>query len=249
MRPRITLRCLTRRGISIASAPLSGRGCGADGGGGLAAPVLHRDLALVDPDLDADAPVGRVRVDLAVADVRAQRAQRDATFAVPLPAAHLRAPEAAGQGDPDALGARLHRPLDRLLHRLLVGDAAGQLLGDVEGDEVRVQLGLADLADLELDLALGQVADLLAQDLDVLAAAPDHDPGLRRVDRHRDVVDAALDLDAAHARVGKAPLEQPADRDVLLEEGRVLLVGIPLGGPRSGVAQAEAVRMDLVSHA
>src|SRR4051812_39661037 len=133
IRPRITLRCLTRRGISMASAPLSDAGrTGGRGGGGLAAALLHGGLAPGDPHLDADAPVGRVRVHLAVADVGAERAQRDATLAVPLAAAHLRATEAAGERDADALRAGFHRALDRLLHGLLVGDAARQLLRDVE---------------------------------------------------------------------------------------------------------------------
>src|SRR5439155_14497282 len=98
------------------------------------------DVAAVDPDLDSDAPVGRVGVDLAVADVRAQRAQGDATLAVPLAPAHLRAAEATGDHDLDALRAGLHRPLDRLLHRLLEGDATAELLADVGRDEVRVEL-------------------------------------------------------------------------------------------------------------
>src|SRR3970282_2500865 len=37
-------------------------------------------------------------------------------------------------------------------------------------------------------------------------------------------------------------------RDVLLEEGRVLLVLVPLGGPGARHPEAEAVRVDLVSH-
>ena len=56
-------------------------------------------------------------------------------------------------GDFDALGAGLHGPLDGLLDGLAEGDAAGQLLGDVGGHEDRVELGLADLLDLQLDLA------------------------------------------------------------------------------------------------
>ena len=118
-----------------------------------------------------------------------------------------------------------------LLHRLAEGDPAGQLLGDVHRDEVRVELRLADLLDLQLDLALRERADLLAQDLDVRAALADDDARLGRVDRDRDVVDAALDLDQADARVGEPLLDQLADRDVLLEEVGVFLVGVPLGGP------------------
>src|SRR5438132_13519395 len=112
----MTLRCLTRLGMSMVR-PLPGRGgcrdlVARDG------PLL-RDVAPIDPDLDADPAVGRVGVDLAVADVGAQRAQRDAAFAIPLAATHLGAPKATGDRDPDALGAGLHRALDGLLHCLL----------------------------------------------------------------------------------------------------------------------------------
>ena len=76
-------------------------------------------------------------MDLGVADVGAERSERDSAFLVPLAAGHLGAAEAARDGDLHALGAGLHRPLDGLLHRLLEGDAASQLLADVGGDEVR----------------------------------------------------------------------------------------------------------------
>src|SRR5262249_20173546 len=148
---------------------------------------LH--VAAIDPDLDADAPVGRVRVDLAVADVRAEGPERDPAFAVPLAAAHLGAAEAARDHDLDALRAGLHRALDGLLHGLLEGDAAGQLLADVGRDEVCVELGLADLLDLQLDLALGQRADLLAEDLHVLAALADDDARLGGVHGDRDLAE------------------------------------------------------------
>src|SRR3990170_5749844 len=113
---------------------------------------------------------------------------------------HSRAAEATRDHDLHALGAGLHRALDRLLDRLLEGDPSAQLLADVHGDEVGVQLRLADLLDLELHLALCQRADLLAEELDVLAALPDHDPRLGRMDRHGDLTEVPLDLKTAHAR-------------------------------------------------
>ena len=242
----MTLRCLTRRGINIGQTPCPGwAGAPTSSGRRIGS---GRDVAAVDPDLDADAAVGGVGVDLAVADVRAERPQRDAPFLVPLAAAHLGAAEAARDGDLDALGAGLHRALDGLLHRLLEGDAAAQLPGDVHGDEMGVELRLADLLDLQLDLAVRERADLLAQHLDVGAALADDDAGLGGVDRDRHVVDAALDLDAAHAGVGQPLVDERADRDVLLEGGGVFLVRIPLRGPGARDTQAEAVRMDLMSH-
>src|SRR5665811_1262911 len=210
---------------------------------------LVGDVAPVDPDLHADGAVRGPREDVAIADIGAERAERDATLAVPLAAGHLRAAQAAGDGDLHALRARLHRALDCLLHGLAEGDPAAQLLGHVGGHEVRVELRLADLLDLELHLAgLREVADLLAEDLDVRAALADDDARLRRVDRHRHVGDATLELDAADAGVGQATLDELAHGEVFLEQRGVLLVGVPLRGPGAARPQAEAVRVDLVSH-
>src|SRR5947209_17818263 len=111
-------------------------------GGGLSRHLtLRRDVAPIDPDLDPDPPIRGVGVNLAIADVGTERAERDASLAVPLSSGHLGTAEPACDGDPDALRAGLHRALDGLLHRLLEGDPAAQLLSDVHGHEMRVELG------------------------------------------------------------------------------------------------------------
>src|SRR5207247_3635350 len=65
--------------------------------------ALGHDLALVDPDLDADPAGVRLGLHEAVVDVRADRVQRHATLRIALAAAHLAAAEAAGALDLDAL--------------------------------------------------------------------------------------------------------------------------------------------------
>src|SRR5699024_4112008 len=72
--------------------------------------LLRRELllghvALVDPDLDADAPEGRAGLVEAVVDVRAKGVQRHPTLTVELGTGHLGAAETTGALDPDALGA------------------------------------------------------------------------------------------------------------------------------------------------
>src|SRR5205085_5466732 len=63
------------------------------------------DLALVDPHLHADAAEGRAGLEEAVVDVGAEGVQRHTTVRVALGTRHLRAAEAAGHLDADALGA------------------------------------------------------------------------------------------------------------------------------------------------
>src|SRR4029077_599207 len=128
--------------------------------------------------------VSGVRVHDAVADVGAQRPQGNATLAVPLGAASPGNAQAGGALHLDALGASLDRALDRLLHRLAEGDTPLELSGHVLSDQDRVELRLQDLLDLELDLLVGELADVGAQRLDVRAALADHDARLGRVHGH-----------------------------------------------------------------
>src|SRR2546428_413648 len=90
MFPRWALRYLTRLGISM------DRLLGLGGRGG------SQDLALEDPDLDADRPRRRVRGGEAVIDVGADRVQRHAPVAVPLAARALAAAPPARARDAGA---------------------------------------------------------------------------------------------------------------------------------------------------
>src|SRR5204862_785695 len=63
--------------------------------------LLREHLAAEDPDLDADDAVGGARLGEAVVHVRAERVQRHAALAVPLPARDLRAAEPSRGLDAD----------------------------------------------------------------------------------------------------------------------------------------------------
>src|SRR5262249_9522133 len=70
-----------------------------------AAVALRHDLALVDPDLHADAAERELRLDEPVVDVRADRVERHAALRVRLRTAHLRSAETAAALNADALRA------------------------------------------------------------------------------------------------------------------------------------------------
>jgi hypothetical protein len=70
--------------------------------------------------------------------------QRHPALAIPLGPRDLRAAQPAAAVDADALGAEAP-PTARPLHGAAKGDAALELLGDVLGHQLRVDLGLADL--------------------------------------------------------------------------------------------------------
>src|SRR6185503_729224 len=96
--------------------------------------VLH-DLALEDPNLDADDAVRGLGDAVAEVDVGAQRVQRHAALAVPFRAGDLRAAEAAGDVDTNAERAEAERRLHRALHGAAESDAALELLSDGLGDQ------------------------------------------------------------------------------------------------------------------
>src|SRR5690606_26519754 len=157
----------------------------------------RQHFAQVDPDLDANHTKGRVGLGRAVVDVGAQRVTRNLTFADCVDATHVTAAQATRYGNHDATTAGTHRLLCGLLHGPLPGNAAFKLLGDTLRHQPRVQLGLGDLAHVDLDLLLRQILQLLAQQVDAGTLATDDHARARRVDDHVHLVGLALDLDVA----------------------------------------------------
>src|SRR5690606_6290920 len=226
----------------------------ARGGGGLLLGVLTLgEVALVDPDLDADAAERGAGLEEAEVDVRAQRVQRHTALAVELRPAHLRAAEAAGDLHLDALGAGALRGLDALAHGATERHAGGELLGDALRDQLGVGLGVLDLEDVQLDLLAGELLELAAQAVRLGATATDDDAGTRGVQVDADPVTGALDLDLRDAGALDARGHELADRDVFLHVVAVALPDLgavrePPGAVVRRDAQAVAVGIDLLAH-
>src|SRR5690606_7015256 len=121
----VAARATTTLGSATATTALA-----RTGGGLLRGELLLGHVALVDPDLHADAAEGRAGLEEAVVDVRAEGVQGHAALAVELRPAHLGAAEAAGDLDADALRTGALRGLDALAHGAAERDTARQLLGD-----------------------------------------------------------------------------------------------------------------------
>src|SRR2546430_17508860 len=80
-------------------------------------------------------------------------------------------------------------------------------------------------------------------------ALADHDAGLGGVDGHGQLrVRRALGLDLRDARVAQAREDDAAHLEILMQHLRVVLgVGEPVGLPRTEEAEAERVRMNLMT--
>src|ERR687890_989693 len=224
-RPLRALAALLPGGEGLEGLPLGTRAAG---------------VALVDPDLHADAAEGGPGLVDAVVDVRPEGVQRHAALAVELRPAHLGAAQATGALHPDALDLRaaLGR-LHGLAHGAAEADPAGELLGDALGDQLRVGLGVLHLEDVQLHLLAGELLQLAADAVGLGAAAADDDPGAGGVDVHADAVTGALDVHLGDAGALEALGHHPADLDVLADVVLVELVREPAALPVGGDAEAE----------
>src|SRR5437899_1484531 len=208
-----------------------------------------RDLvALVYPDLDADAAKRGAGFGSAVVDVRLQRVQRDPALPLLVSARHVGAAEPSCDADAHALGAALHCPQRCLLDGAAVRDAALYLLGDRPGDERRFDFREPHLVDVDANAASARFFEPAAQLIYPLAAAADDDSRTRCVDADRDLVGVSLDLDARDAGIRQHPLDRAADAQVLVQLLSIVLVGVPLAVPGIDVAEAKAVGVNFLAH-
>src|SRR5215475_344029 len=207
-RPRCCLRYLTFLGILYSAISLSFHHCIAR---------VH-DVTAVDPNLDADDAEGRIGLGEAVIDVGAQRVQRQTSVQRPFRPRDLGAVQPARDADLDAERAEALRLVNRLAHGAAKRDALLQLLRDLFGLELCVQLRLLDLADVDQDFAARAPADLLLQLVDLGALAPDDDARARSVNDDPQPVRRAIDLDLRNASAGEAGFQLPLQIEVLDEQ-------------------------------
>src|SRR6185436_826004 len=206
-------------------------------------------LALEDPALHADLPEAGLGLVQAVVDVRAQGVERELSVQVPLGARDLGAVQAAGDPHLEALGPEAQGGVHRLAHGPAEGDALLELQGHRLRDQLRVQLGLQDLLDVDEDLLARALLDLLLQLVHLLALAPDDDPGAGGEDADLELVGGPLDVHARDAGVGEPLLQLLLQLDVLVQEVGVVLLRVPTAAPGLVEAQAEPDGMDLLTHA
>src|SRR5579883_778381 len=244
--PRLFPRRFARR--RLAPRPIAARGLRLRRALVLRHRVMGQNLALEDPDLDAAGAVGRLRRAVAEIDIGAQRVQRHAAFAVPFHARDLGAAEAAGAVDPDALRAEAHRRLHGALHRPTERDAPLQLLGDAVGDQLRLDLGLADLDDVEADLALRHLGEIAAQLLDIDALLADDDARARGMDGDARLLRGALDDDAADAGLSEAAVEKAPEAQILVQQPAIVAPREPPRIPGTSDAEPQAGGMELLTH-
>src|SRR5579864_4161489 len=214
---------------------------------------LVEHFTLEDPHLDADDAISGAGLGEPVVDVGAERVQRDASLAIPLRARDLRAVQAAGDAYLHTERAAAHGAHDRALHRTAEHHALLDLLRDAIGHQLSIELGLADLGDVQphvIHRHAEQLRRLQAQLLDVLALLADHDARAGSLNGDVDLLGGALEVNAAHRGFREFGAEEVAHPEVRVHVLRKLLPARkPLGGPVASDTEAYAQRIDLLAHA
>src|SRR5207244_4794536 len=123
------------------------------------------------------------------------------------------------------------------------GDAALQLGGDVLGHELRVELRALDLLDVDVDLAVDQLLQLVAQLVHLRPLAPDDDARPRGVDVDAHLVGGALDVDLRDSGVGETLLQIVAELQIAMQRLGVGLPREPAGVPRLVESEPKSVRV------
>src|SRR5438309_2407769 len=188
-----------------------------------------------------------MRGGLTVVDVRLERVQRQTTVLVPLRAGDFCAVEPSRHAHLDSFGSEAERALHRLLHGPPEGDASLELRGNVLRHELCVELRTLDFLDVDVDLAVDQLLQLIAQLVHPGALAADDDSRARGVDIDAHLVRRALDVDLRDSGVGEALLQIGPKLQVAMKRLRVVLPGKPAGMPRLVESKPKSVGVDLLT--
>mmetsp|Transcript_22420 Transcript_22420/g.36113 ORF Transcript_22420/g.36113 Transcript_22420/m.36113 type:complete len:211 (-) Transcript_22420:1686-2318(-) len=210
---------------------------------------MFHDLAFEDPGFDTNDPVSGRGFHVCVIDVGTQCVQWHATFTIPFGTCDLSTTQTTCNVHPDTQGAHAHCVLNGTFHCAAERHTALQLLSDGLANQRRVEFRLAYFNDVEVQLAVCQVRQLLAQTFDVCTFLADDDARTGRVDRDAALFVRTLDDHTGHAGLVALFLDELADFQVFQQKITVILgVGIPAAVPGAVHLKAHANWIDFVTH-
>ncbi len=205
---------------------------------------------LVDPALDTNDAVEGAGFGETVVERNAERLERHLAFAISFGTGDVRTTEAAGAAEADAFRAEFHGGLKSTLHGAAEADPALKLDGDLLGNQLGVELRLADFDDVDFHLGtFADTGDVAGHDLDFLALATDDQTRAGSVESDADAVPSALDDNTGQASVLQLVFQISADREIFVEFICVVFAtGIPLGAPVFVDGEAECDRIYFLAH-
>src|SRR5690606_19342378 len=211
--------------------------------------VVLEDLTLVDPDLHTTGAIGRLRCRHAIVDIGAKRMQRHPALAIPFGARNFCTAKTSRTVDADAAGAKAHRRLHRPLHRTAERHTTFELLGDILGNQRRVDLGLAHFNNVEMHFRARDLANVPAKLLDIRTLLADNDTGASRVDRYAALLVRTLDHDLRNTSLLQLIVEKLANLEVFMQQLTIFMAtSKPARVPCAVDAEPQTDRIYLVTH-
>ena len=135
------------------------------------------------------------------------------------------------------------------LHRTTEGNAIGELVCNALGDECSIEFRGLDLNDVELDARVtSDLGDHLAKLVCLGTFTTNHDARAGSVNVDAELVTGAFDLDSADCRSLETLHHRIANLPVLGEVLLVITIAEPAALPIGAYAEAEAIRVDLLTH-
>ena len=211
--------------------------------------LVRNDVALVQPHLDANATRAGACFTESVINVCTKCVQWNATFAVPLGAAHFCATQTTRTLNTNTKCAELLCVLHRALHCTTECDAINQLVSNTLCDESSVEFCLLDFNNVELQTVVaGDLCKTSAKLVCLCTLTTDNNSGTCGVHVDAELVTCALYFNTADCCVFKCGHEVLTDLPILSEIVLVLTLGEPAALPIGGDSETEAVWIDLLAH-
>src|SRR5215510_13281207 len=156
-------------------------------------------LAAIDPNFDSDHAKSRSRLRESIIDIRPQRVKRKPSLQVPFGARDLGPVQPSRHAHLDSLRTKSLGVLDRSPHRPPKSDSLLELLGNLLSLKLRVQLGLMNLLNVDVNFAPCAMFDFFFEPVDLGPLAPDDYARSRGVDDDLQLVRRPLDVDVRDA--------------------------------------------------
>src|SRR5471032_2946561 len=201
-----------------------------------------QNLALVQPGLNPDHAVSSVRFGKTVVDIRAQRVQRKLALQIPFAARDFGAVETAGNPHLNALAAETQRRIHGLAHRPPERYALFQLERNRLRHQLRIELGLVNLLNVDEDFALGLLRHVLLELFDLGALPPDDDARPRRADRDPQLVAGPVDFNRADPGRLQPVAQVGLQLQIFLQQLGIAVRRKPTRAPGLVEAQPKSVR-------
>ena len=187
-------------------------------------------FTLTDPYLDPDLSIYSKRKYIRIIDIHPQRVQRSTALLDLFRTGDLGATQTTGNLDLDPFRTHPERRGDRHLDSPLVVDTVFDLTSDRIPNDIRIQLGTADLQDVDLHIVLTrQLLQLFLDPVDLATPFTDDDTGLGSMDRHDQLVQRTLDNDLGDPSFIDTGIQVGSDLVVLDQLGSIVfLAAIPV---------------------